>query len=215
MHAELIDALRCPQPHADSWLVAMATRTLDRDLLEGTLGCPVCRAEYPIAGGVVRFAAPLPVTPAPAPAGGMDEEAMRLAALLDLTDARGVALLLGAWGALAPAVQGIAPSRLLLLDPPDGVPLGSGIFAMEAGSAVPLAAGSVHAAAIDASHGSPAQVGAVVLAVKPGGRIVAPLAVPLPSGVAEIARDGRVWVAAREAATSPVVALGRRIVPPG
>ncbi|MHB0949095.1 MAG: hypothetical protein ACYC3Q_08530 [Gemmatimonadaceae bacterium] len=214
MHAELIDALRCPHPHADSWLVAMATRTVGRDLIEGTLGCPVCRAEYPITGGVVQFAAPLPVIPPPAP-GAAEEEAMRVAALLDLTDARGVALLLGAWGARAPTVQRIAPSRLLLLDPPAGVPLGGGVFAIDAGTAVPLAAGSMHAAAIDAAHGSAHQVEAVVQAVKPGGRIVAPVAVAVPSGVMEIVRDDTVWVAAREAPTSPVVALGRRSVPPG
>lgn len=211
MHAELIDVLRCPQPHAESWLVAVATRTEDRDLLEGTLGCPVCRAEYPIGGGVVRFATPLAPTPVPRTQARSGEEwAMRLAALLDLTDARATALLLGAWGALAPAVQALVPARLLLLDPPAGVELGSGVFAMEAGAAVPLAAGSVHAAAIDAAHGSPEQVGLVVHALKAGGRIVAPLAVPVPAGVAEIARDDDVWVGAKEASTSPVVALGRK-----
>jgi uncharacterized protein YbaR (Trm112 family) len=199
VHAELIDALRCPAAHADSWLVAMATRTVDRDLLEGTLGCPVCRAEYPLAGGVVHFATPAPAAPLPAPfAAPGGEGAFRLAALLDLTDARGVALLLGAWGALAPAVQEISPARLLLLDPPEGVPLGSGIFAMEAGTAVPLATGSMHAAAIDAAHGAAGQVEGVVRAVRAGGRIVAPASVPVPAGVAEIARDDAVWVGAKE-----------------
>jgi uncharacterized protein YbaR (Trm112 family) len=211
VHAELIDVLRCPRPHAESWLVAMATRTEDRDLIEGTLGCPVCRAEYPITGGVVHFAEPVPPTAVPRnqPRSG-EEWAMRLAALLDLTDARATALLLGAWGALAPMMQPIVPSRLLLLDPPAGVELGSGVFAMEAGAAVPLAAGSVHAAAIDATHGSQAQVALVVHALKAGGRIVAPLAVPVPAGISEIARDDELWVGAKEASPSPVVALGRR-----
>ncbi len=207
MHAELIDILRCPVPHADSWLVAVATRTEGRDLLEGTLGCPVCRAEYRLSDGVVRFASPLAAASLPAPFEGPDG-AVRLAALLDLTDARGVALLLGAWCALAPAVQAIAPSRLLLLDSPSPIELGGKIFAMEAGPAVPLAAGALHAAAIDAAHGSPGQVEGVVRAVRPGGRIVAPVAVPLPSGVAEIARDDAVWVAARES-EAIVVPLGR------
>ena len=55
MFIELVDALRCPQPHAESWLVVASTRTQARHILEGTLGCPVCRAEYPIVDGVVDF----------------------------------------------------------------------------------------------------------------------------------------------------------------
>jgi uncharacterized protein YbaR (Trm112 family) len=52
---ELIDALRCPRPHADTWLVAAAAETRDRCVVRGALGCPTCRAEYPITGGVAAF----------------------------------------------------------------------------------------------------------------------------------------------------------------
>ena len=45
MFVEIIDLLRCPNAHAESWLVAAAARTVGRHIVEGTLGCPVCEAE--------------------------------------------------------------------------------------------------------------------------------------------------------------------------
>jgi hypothetical protein len=51
----LIDRLRCLNAHQDTWLVASIDRVDDRDVLEGTLGCPICSAEYPIREGTVWF----------------------------------------------------------------------------------------------------------------------------------------------------------------
>ena len=45
MFIELVDALRCPVAHAESWLVAAAIRMEARHIVDGTLGCPVCSAE--------------------------------------------------------------------------------------------------------------------------------------------------------------------------
>ena len=55
MHVELTEILRCPNAHAESPLVASATRQVERRILQGTLGCPVCGREYPIQDGVVEF----------------------------------------------------------------------------------------------------------------------------------------------------------------
>ena len=53
MFIELVDALRCPRTHEESWLVLAASRIEARHIQEGALGCPVCRAEYPIRDGIV------------------------------------------------------------------------------------------------------------------------------------------------------------------
>ena len=204
MFAELIDALRCPRPHEDSWLVAFAERTEDRDIVAGTLGCPVCQAEYAIVDGVVRFAAAAPA-PREAPS---DETAMRLAAFLALTEPSMVAILAGSWGSHASAVRDVAPAQLLLLDPPTGAALGGGVSAIEAPGAVPLAPGAVHAAAVDAAHA--AVMGEIVRVVKGGGRILAPTSLAVPPGVREIARDEVVWVGLVEGGTTAPVALKRR-----
>ena len=57
MHVELVETFRCMAPHRDSWLVAAADRTESRVILDGTLGCPVCHAEYVIRGGIAYFGA--------------------------------------------------------------------------------------------------------------------------------------------------------------
>jgi hypothetical protein len=51
-----------------------------------------------------------------------------------------------------------------------------------------------------------------VAALRPAGRLVAPLSVPLPDGLRELARDERHWVAERvpSAASSEPVPLLRR-----
>ncbi len=57
MHIELVDTLRCPHPHEDTWLVASVTRFDGREVVEGTLGCPACRRQFPVRGGEVDFTA--------------------------------------------------------------------------------------------------------------------------------------------------------------
>ena len=102
MFIELVDALRCPRTHEESWLVLAASRIEARHIQEGALGCPVCHAEYSIRGGVVDFLAgaenpalPSAATNAASDATSVVEHvpAHQLAALLDLGDALGVAVL--------------------------------------------------------------------------------------------------------------------------
>ena len=55
MFIELADHLRCPADHEESFLVLLPAETTDRSVRSGTLGCPVCNAEYRIHDGVVLF----------------------------------------------------------------------------------------------------------------------------------------------------------------
>jgi hypothetical protein len=62
------------------------------------------------------------------------------------------------------------------------------------GSEIPVAPGSVLGVALDSAF--PAGiVASAVKAVRPGGRIVGPVAIPAPSGLAVLARDENYWVA--------------------
>lgn len=204
MFIELVDALRCPVPHEESWLVAASTRMAFRHIVEGTLGCPVCTAQYPVHRGVVDFrrAATMPL-PADSPPEEM--QATRLAAFLDLTDSTGVAVLLGEWSVHAPLVRAIAQTPLLVVDPPEGMEGEPGISVIRCDGALPLAAGASRGTAIDG--GDPARIASAVRATKAKGRLVAPVTVPLPSGAIELARDDTVWVAERDAAASALVTL--------
>ena len=204
MFIELVDALRCPVPHEESWLVAASTRMAFRHIVEGTLGCPVCKAQYAVHRGVVDFRrathAPLPPDAAPDEA-----QATRLAAFLDLTDHTGFALLVGGWSVHAPLVRAVAETPLLIVDPPEGVEGEPGISVIRCDGVLPLAVGASRGTAIDG--GDEARIASAVRATKAKGRLVAPVTVPLPSGATELARDESVWVAEREAAASALVTL--------
>src|SRR6478672_1213012 len=115
MFVEIVDALRCPRPHEESWLVLAARRTEDRHVREGTLGCPVCRAEYAIHDGIADFSdgsardhASTATVNAPAPAD-------HLAAMLNLGDALGFVVLVGAWGTRAAGMLDLLDVPPLLL----------------------------------------------------------------------------------------------------
>ena len=75
-------------------------------------------------------------------------DALRLAAALDLTDARMTAILHGSWGAHASILRGLSPAQMLLVNPPTGVTSGDGISIVRAPVA-PVAAAWADAVALD------------------------------------------------------------------
>jgi uncharacterized protein YbaR (Trm112 family) len=192
----LVDQLRCPNAHADTWLVASIDVAVNRDIVTGTLGCPQCLAEYPIRDGIVYFAE---VTRLPFRA-PVEEEAMRVAAALDLTEARMTAVLQGSWGAHAPIIQGVSPAQMLLVNPPEGIVSGDGISIVVADSA-PVAIGSANGVAVDASA-TDAMVASLRRALRGGGRMLGVAEMTVPSDLVELARDDDVWVARLETAPS-------------
>lgn len=199
MFIELVDHLRCPRPHADSWLVLAAHRTVERHVLTGTLGCPVCEAEFTINDGVVCFASRRPLVDAFAD----EEEATRIAAFLDLTIPAGFALLQGAWASQAPMVATLAPTPLVLLNASARVDAQPGISPIVA-EHCPMAANSLHAAACDGT-----MIDDIVRAVRPGGRVLAPASLPVPNGVEVIARDARAWLGEKNGG-GPLLSIRRR-----
>src|SRR4051812_44722043 len=148
MFIELVDSLRCPADHPPSSLVAAFDRIEDRDVIEGMLGCPVCRSEFRITKGelwLVTNAMPAPPTKALNP----EEDGLRLAASLDLRHEVGFAILRGPWCALAAHISEVSPTHLVLLDPPLNLPRGLGRSVIHAGGTVPFAPKSANAAAVD------------------------------------------------------------------
>jgi uncharacterized protein YbaR (Trm112 family) len=186
---EIIEALRCPRPHDESQLVVAAGRVVERHILDGTLGCPACGAEFRISAGITTFEIPARPTPPVAPD---VEQGVRIAAFLELTDAKGFAILSGTWGAQTDPVQRVADTPLLLVNPPvnfAGEPAGVLLF----GEKLPLAPLSARAAALDGAM-SASQIASLVAAVRQGGRLIGPASMPVPAGVNEVARDETLWV---------------------
>jgi uncharacterized protein YbaR (Trm112 family) len=218
MHIELVETLRCPNPHEDTWLVAAVTRFDGRDIVDGVLGCPGCRAQYPVRAGVVDFTGATGTSeravegreddePLPTP-----DELLRARALLALGDAGGVVLLGGRLGRFGPVLEDQVQVAALLLNPTRTRP-GERAFpsALRADDVLPVAAAALRGAWLDADTATPAMLAAAVRALRPGGRLVAPVTSPLPAGVRELARDAHEWVGeATAAASSPPIPLRRR-----
>ena len=205
MFIELVDALRCPYAHEESWLVASADRMAARHILDGMLGCPVCGVEYPIRDGVVDFrraAHRSPVAALPADV----EQATRLAAFLGLDDALGFAVLMGEWGSHALELRSLVDCPLVLIDPPEEIEAAPGLSLIRTDGPPPLAAGAARGVAIDAGA-DPERVASALRATRAKGRVVAPIRIARPPEVRELARDGQVWVGEREAVASPIVTL--------
>jgi hypothetical protein len=93
VHIELTEMLRCPEPHAEGYVVLSTGEMLGRMVRSGIAGCSICHREYVIKDGVVNFGAgPEPsATPYPAPR----TDPATLQAVLDLSGPGGYVVLLG------------------------------------------------------------------------------------------------------------------------
>lgn len=210
MFIPLVDLLRCVRPHDETWLVASIDQAVERDIITGTLGCPICLAEYPIRDGIVLFDDAVP-SPSVSPAAPSEEGAVRVAAALDLVDARMTALLHGAWGAYAPIMRGLTPAQLLLVNPPLAITSGDGVSIVRSSAAAPVARGAVDAVAVDAAAAG-TMLESLLASLKTGGRVMGNARTAVPGGLTELARDDEVWVAQRgaSAAESAPITLTRR-----
>ena len=184
-----------------------------RHIQEGALGCPVCRAEYPIHQGIVDLRidhgqhSPPRAEAARMARGLVDRvPADHLAAMLNLADAHGFVVLVGEWGRHADVLLELDQvPPLLLVDPPDDVAMRPGLSGVRAGVMLPLAMGAARAVAVDDVDAS--RLASAALATRAGGRMVAPAPADVPDGVRELARDEHVWVGEREAPPSAPVRL--------
>lgn len=212
MYVDLIDRLRCPNVHADTWLVAAATRTAHRRLIEATLGCHECGAEFEVREGELWFGARAESASMPVSA----DETMRAAALLRLEE-RGLYVLEGGWGSLAAALQQVQDVDIILADPPPVVSAraaadmsGDGVDAIGkctlrgVGDRWPIAGASLHGIAIE--RATSARLADALRILRAGGRLVAPASAAVPAGAHELARDERHWVAEK---VGDVISLAR------
>jgi hypothetical protein len=190
--------------------VAAAYRTEGRHVMSGSLGCPVCRTQYPIENGIPDFTAVVPVATADVTSRGTGdtgddgELALKLAALLDLTDANGYVVLLGPWGRAAHALRAVVPVPVLVVNPPDDVLVGDGVSAVRAGR-VPVLAGSARGVALHSASGAvgwdrDGLLASTLRAVRAGGRVVGDRSLVPPPDVTVLAEDDAHWVATRDGA---------------
>ena len=192
---DLIDVLRCPALHPEEPLVAVAALTIDRQLVEGVLGCPMCGAEYPVRDGAVWFGLGRADrwSPSEVVVSGDPDEVIRLAAQLGIDGRGGRYLFDGAWSSMVAALGEIGPLLALGLD--SAMP---GLSVLrDCADRLPVAAGRFRGAVL--ARPAAALAAAAARALETAGRLVAPAATPVPDGVTVLARDARQWVATRDA----------------
>lgn len=211
MFIELVDSLRCVEPHEDTWLVAAVTRMDGRHIVEGTLGCPVCRRQYPIADGVGWF------SDQPTTTGDVslttvvpvndEDSVMRAAALLGLTEPGGIIALGGSWSRYADAIAELGAGHVVVLNARAADASPQEVSSLVVGDRLPFGRGALRAAALGREIISSPLLVSAVNALRSKGRLVAPAQTPSPDGVAMLARDETDWVGERSVIASPPVAL--------
>lgn len=199
MFIELIDTLRCPEEHRDSWLVASITAREDRLVSEGMLGCPVCGREYPIQRGVAWFGAePGEALEGRAAPSEMDGGAMRVGAFLAVVEGATIALE-GSWGAYASELAQLVPLRIFAVNAPTAVEDSERVASIETRLGLPLAPRALRGVALG-EHATETTLPSALRVLADGGRVVAPATLAVPPEVAEIARDEQWWIGEKRGA---------------
>jgi uncharacterized protein YbaR (Trm112 family) len=206
MFVELLDKLRCPHDHEDNPLVATTAVTFERYIVEGTLGCSVCLAEYRVHKGVMDMEGDFPAPSLP-PDVLSEEETVRRAALLGL-DERGGLYLVDLIGRHSiPSHVELSPDSKFVAMSVIGRQEHAVMSICGRPDALPFAVGSMRGIAFDIDV-KPTLLLSAVKVLAPGGRLVAPASTPVPWGVDLLAQDDRGWVAERVAI--PVLNLIKR-----
>jgi uncharacterized protein YbaR (Trm112 family) len=210
VYIELIDLLRCPNDHDESWLVAAFNKMEGRFVIEGKLGCPVCNASYPITTGIADMRGDALPDPETSDAGRSSVEdeatALRIAAMLGLTRAGSIAVLVGVSPDIPGIVAEMTSTRVIGVNPTSAVhDEKENVALVYSGARLPFASASVDGIMLS-SNASTGDVQEAVRVLATGGRLVAPATVELAGNLRELARDEHHIVAEF---TGPLLSLSR------
>ena len=139
MFIELTDHLRCPADHVEQYLVLLPGQIVERSVIAGQLGCPVCGRTFAVREGIAELGDPGVAPGADAP---LEPAAMHV--LLGLNGPGGYAALVGspavAWRGLAEQNPGVA---LVAVNPPPVIHDAAPALSVLRAPLIPLKARSV------------------------------------------------------------------------
>ena len=201
MFIELTEILRCPRDHAESYMVAAPMTMEGRLITRGVVGCPECRAEFPIVDGVAYFGAPGgprgPATGA-STASAPDYDASGLAAFLNLDGPGGYAALVGRAARFGPEMAALIPGvHFVAVNPPAGVGPGAMLSVLESPHGIPFKSSSLRAVALGADHAGEPWLGEASRVLLAGLRLVVEDERAEVEGVSALARGAGMFVGAK------------------
>ncbi|MGA2383106.1 MAG: Trm112 family protein [Gemmatimonadales bacterium] len=192
MFIELTEILRCPRDHPESYLVAAPIAMDGRRIVRGVIGCPECRAEFPIVDGVAYFAErPKAAQP---PASSPPYDVAALTAFLNLGGPGGYAVLVGAAARFGAEIVAAVPGvHFVAVNPPPGMGAGPSLSVLVA-AALPFKSSAVRAVALGAGHADAPWLREATRILLPGLRLAVEDERAGPDGVSELARGGGLFV---------------------
>lgn len=208
MHIELTEMLRCPEPHAEGFLVMSTGEMVGRMVRSGVLACPACQREYPILKGIVEFsgreteatrrAAPgatRPPSSIPRPAA--DPETLQ--ALLDLSGPGGYVVLLGTAARHAAGLAGLmAGIHFVGVNAPADAEELPVLSLLECRRSVPLRQAMARAVVVGGDRVDAAWLAEAQRVLLPGRRLVVESdAVAVPPGITRLALERGLLVGER------------------
>jgi len=225
VHLFLTDRLACPRCGPDFGLILLARKTMDRRVYDGDLGCPNCRDQFPVRDGFADLRPPPRTSdqgggwPAPESEGGGDassqEEALRMAATMGVTEGPGTLLVIGPAARFAGGVSRlIGGVEVVGIHPAlEGVEEEEGVSRIRARGILPFMPASFRGVLLSGGVENPLLAEAFRV-VSPGGRVV--IFDPRPenvswveeAGATILLREAGVLVARQEEVdTQPLVTL--------
>jgi len=198
MFIELTEALCCPRAHEESYLVCVPSLMDGRRVMRGALGCPACRAEYPVVDGIAWFAPPGEAAGSAAAPGVLTAEAART--FLDLQGRGGYVLMLGGGSRIGPALAALLPGvHVFGVNPPPDVLPSAEFSVLRSPRGLPVRRSSMRGVVVGSDAAGEPWLTAAALTLLPGLRMVVEDEHAGPPGIAELARGAGAFVGERRA----------------
>jgi uncharacterized protein YbaR (Trm112 family) len=206
VHIELTEMLRCPEPHGEAHLVLSTGEMLGRMVRSGILGCPICRREFPLVKGVVRFsgsgeqgAGPPAAPSGTAPRSPLPTDPETLQALLDLSGPGGYVVLLGAAARHAIGLAGMMGGvHFVGVNAPEDVEELPILSLLECHTMIPLRKTMARAVVVGGDRCDAAWLAEARRVLLPGRRLVVESDHPVsPDGIARLASGQGLFVGER------------------
>lgn len=197
MFIDLTEALRCPAPHDESYIICAPVTMDGRDVVRGGLLCPVCHVEYPILDRVAWLAPPsTESTPLPPPS-SLTGAAVQ--AFLELEGAGGFLITVGSAGRLLPELATLFPGiGVAGVNPPAVVAASAGVSVIRSPRAWPIRRQTIRGVIVGADAARDPWLSAAIGSVLPGLRVIIEDEESQPAGVTELVRGAGILVGERQ-----------------